>query len=217
MFQSVQPTSTAMLRALTLVATLAAVPGIAGAEQQEATGDAIYQYCKSCHGERGAGGESGKYPRIAGLPAPYIDKQLHDFKAQQRVNKPMIPIFKHHRFDEAVIDTVSEHIAAMRTPDLALWPYEPSEEAIDTYGSKQALAAAGAERYAAECASCHGEDGAGGTEAPPLINQYPSYLAKQIQDFGAGRRTHTAAEQCGAPDAAQTETLINHLVELGKD
>ncbi|MBK1705436.1 c-type cytochrome [Halochromatium glycolicum] len=193
------------------------LPGPTAAQQQEGvTGEAIYRYCESCHGDRGAGGESGKYPRIAGLPVGYIDKQLHDFKAQRRVNKPMIPIFKHHRFDETVIDKVSAHIAAMPPPQLALWPYEPSRDAIETYGSKQALAAAGAERYQADCASCHGDEGGGGS-APPLIDQYPAYLSKQIRDFGAGRRTHPAADQCGSLDAAQTEALLDHLVELGKD
>jgi cytochrome c553 len=191
--------------------------GTTESEQPPMTGDAIYRYCQSCHGEQGAGGEAGKYPRIAGLPAEYIDQQLHDFKAQRRVNKPMIPIFKHHRFDETVIDLVAEYIAAMRPPELALWPYQPSEPALAAYGSKQALASAGAERYQADCASCHGDDGAGSPgNGPPLIDQYPAYLSKQISDFAAGRREHAAADHCGAPDAAESEALIFHLVELGK-
>jgi cytochrome c553 len=180
------------------------------------SGEAIYAYCESCHGKRGAGGEDGKYPRIAGLPADYIDKQLHDFRSQRRVNKPMIPIFKHHRFDDSVIALVSAHIAAMPAPGLSLWPYSPSPEAIDAYGSKPALAAAGAERYQRQCLSCHGDDGAGTAEGPPLIDQYPAYLRKQIADFAAGRREHAAADQCGAPDPIESEALIHHLVEIGK-
>lgn len=181
------------------------------------SGDAIYRYCESCHGKRGAGGEGGKYPRIAGLPADYIDKQLHDFKSQRRVNKPMIPIFTHHRFDDTVINAVSTHIAEMSPPGLALWPYRPSPTAVDAYGSKQALAEAGAEQYRDACAGCHGDDGAGAAQGPPLIDQYPTYLRKQISDFAAGRREHAAAERCGAPNPAESEALIFHLVELGKD
>lgn len=200
--------------ALVLLALLPAAAS--NADEQAVTGDAIYKYCKNCHGERGAGGEAGKYPRIAGLPVSYIAQQLHDFKAQRRVNKPMIPIFKHHQFNEQVIDTVSEHIAAMRPPGLALWPYQPAASAIESYGSKQALADAGAERYQSECAQCHGDNGAGTDAAPPLIDQYPTYLSKQISDFGAGRRKLPAAAQCGAPDETQTEALLDYLVELGK-
>ncbi|MBK1618816.1 hypothetical protein CKO42_10300 [Lamprobacter modestohalophilus] len=207
----------ALLLLATANAAFAETEGKSESEQAPMTGDAIYRYCQSCHGEQGAGGEAGKYPRIAGLPADYIDKQLHDFKAQRRVNKPMIPIFKHHRFDETVIDLVAEYIATMRPPELALWPYQPSEAALADYGSKQALASAGAERYQADCASCHGDDGDGSLgNGPPLIDQYPAYLSKQISDFAAGRREHAAAEQCGAPDAAESEALIFHLVELGK-
>jgi cytochrome c553 len=185
-------------------------------DSQAATGEAVYKYCKNCHGERGAGGEAGKYPRIAGLPTAYIDKQLHAFKAQQRVNKPMIPIFKHHRFDAEVIETVSEHIAAMQPPGLSLWPYQPSAGALEQYGSKQALAAAGATRFEADCAQCHGSDGAGTGDGPPLTDQYPAYLSKQIRDFGSGQRALPASAQCGSPDEAETEALLYQLVELGK-
>lgn len=189
---------------------------VEGTAAPAVSGEAIYAYCESCHGKRGAGGEGGKYPRIAGLPASYIDRQLHDFRSQRRVNKPMIPIFKHHRFDDAVIALVSEHIAAMPAPGLSLWPYRPSPEAIDAYGSKPALASAGAERFQRDCASCHAEDGTGSGEAPPLIDQYPAYLRKQIADFAAGRREHAVAEHCGAPDPNEAEALIHHLVEIGK-
>jgi cytochrome c553 len=182
------------------------------------TGEAIYRYCQACHGEKGAGGEGGKYPRIAGLPSDYIAQQLHDFKSQRRVNKPMIPIFKHHRFDETVITLVAEHIAGMPPPGLALWPYQPSPEAIAAYGSKQALADAGAQGYQSDCASCHAEDGLGKPDGgPPLLDQYPAYLAKQIGDFAAGHRQHAASERCGDADTAETEALIHYLVELGKD
>ena len=128
----------------------------------------------------------------------------------------MIPIFTHHRFDATVIDAVSRHAAAMAPPGLALWPYSPSPSAVEAYGSKPALATAGAEQYQSACAGCHGEDGTGSAEVPPLIDQYPAYLRKQIGDFAAGRREHADATRCGAPTPAESEALILHLVELGK-
>jgi cytochrome c553 len=200
-----------------LLALLMAPLAATADASQAATGEAVYKYCKNCHGQRGAGGEAGKNPRIAGLPAGYVDKQLHDFKAQRRVNKPMIPIFKHHRFDADVIETVSEYIAAMPPPELSLWPYQPSTDSVEHFGSKQALAAAGATRFEADCARCHGSDGTGTGDGPPLTDQYPAYLNKQIRDFASGQRALPAAAQCGAPDEAETEALLYQLVELGKD
>jgi cytochrome c553 len=190
--------------------------GAAGAEDAGVSGEAVYRYCENCHGRRGAGGEGGKYPRIAGLPAAYVDQQLHDFKAQRRVNKPMIPIFKHHRFDDGVIAAVASHIAGLPPPRLSLWPYEPDAAAIERFGSRQALAAAGADLYAQQCAGCHGESGTGSDRAPPLVQQYPAYLRKQIADFATGRRSHPEAAACGAPSPAETEALLHHLVALGK-
>jgi cytochrome c553 len=185
---------------------------------EEVTGDAVYKYCTSCHGERGAGGEGGKYPRIAGLPGSYVDKQLHDFKAQRRVNKPMIPIFKHHRFDDEVIATVSEHIAEMPPPGLALWPYEPDPEALAAFESRAAYDASGSEIYAERCAGCHGAraEGIADEGAPPLSDQYPTYLLKQITDFVAGRRSHAASEKCASVSPSEADAVIARVVDLGK-
>lgn len=38
------------------------IAGVNASWAEEVTGEAVYSYCKSCHGERGAGGENGKYP-----------------------------------------------------------------------------------------------------------------------------------------------------------
>jgi len=190
----------------------------AAAAETAVTGAAVYDYCESCHGKGGTGGEGGKYPRIAGLPQAYIDKQLHDFKARRRINKPMIPIFKHHRFDAEIIDLVSAHIAGMPPPGLSLWPYEPSSDALAAFASRTAFAEAGERIYADRCSRCHGAEGTGDAaqKAPPLIDQYPAYLRKQIGDFATGQREHRAAQYCGAIGPAEAEAVIHRLVELGK-
>jgi cytochrome c553 len=196
----------------------ALLAGTAVADTGAVTGEAVYDYCVSCHGTRGAGGAGGKYPRIAGLPQTYIAKQLRDFKARRRVNKPMIPIFKHHRFDAEVIDLVAAHVAGMSRPDLALWPYEPSSDALAAFPSRAALAEAGQRLYRVQCSGCHGADGGGGADlgAPPLIGQYPAYLRKQIGDFATGQREHPQADRCGGISPAEAEAVIDRLVELGR-
>ncbi|WP_295879278.1 c-type cytochrome [uncultured Thiohalocapsa sp.] len=196
-----------------------AIPLAAGADESaEVTGAQVYAYCVDCHGKRGEGGANGTYPRIAGLPQPYVDRQLHAFKSQTRVNKPMVPIFKHHRFDAEVIDLVAGHVADFTPPRLSLWPYEPTPEALAAFDDKAAFAAAGADLYAEACASCHGAD-AGGDETgkvPPLIIQYPAYLKKQIGDFARDERKLPADGRCGELDPAQAEAVISHIVEVGK-
>ena len=51
----------------------------------------ILETCAACHGKNGEGGKNGTYPRLAGLKADYIAKQLRAFKARDRVNIPMYP------------------------------------------------------------------------------------------------------------------------------
>lgn len=48
---------------------------------------------------------------------------------------------------------------------------------------------AGAAKYAAICASCHGADGnSGSPENPKLAGQHPEYLYKQLMEFKSGKR-----------------------------
>jgi cytochrome c553 len=50
-------------------------------------------------------------------------------------------------------------------------------------------ATAGAAKYAAVCASCHGADGnSAAPENPKLAGQHPEYLVKQLQEFKSGKR-----------------------------
>lgn len=182
------------------------------------TGKQIYAYCKACHGERGEGGKQGQYPRLAGLPQRYVQDQLHAFKNKVRINKPMIPIFKHVNFDGEVIEKVSAYISGMSERSLNLWPYEAPREIIGGFGSQAAFAETGKARYTKACAECHGNDARGGLNGavPPLVNQYVAYLNKQIGDFSAGRRSHAQSDRCAALPEAEKQAVFNYLVELGR-
>ena len=188
-------------------------------DAKEITGKGLYKYCKSCHGSRGEGGKDGPYPRLAGMPQSYVERQLHRFKAGQRVNKPMIPIFKDQRFDADLIAKVSAYIAGLSEESLNLWPYEPSAEALAEFDSRAEFNGLGGEIFQRDCAQCHGEDGKGkeDKETPPLVNQYVPYLDKQIGDFVAGRREHEhSTKMFGEMYPEEREAIFNYLVELGK-
>jgi cytochrome c553 len=58
---------------------------------------------------------------------------------------------------------------------------KPAGPKIDT--------AAGAKKYEAVCASCHGADGnSGSPENPKLAGQHPEFLVKQLMEFKSGKR-----------------------------
>jgi cytochrome c553 len=185
----------------------------------DAVGKSIYSHCKSCHGDQGIGGKGGKYPRIAGLPEAYVAKQLSDFKQRKRSNKPMLPIFSNWRFDQQAIEAVSVYVAQMPEADVNVLGYEPSSALLASFDSREEFEQLGLELFEGTCAQCHGDDGRGRADkdSPPLVNQYPEYIKRQIGDFANGRREHEhAAKMFGELDEEEVESLLVYLTKLGQ-
>lgn len=128
--------------------------------------------CVSCHGARGEG-NGFDAPRIAGLPAGYLQKQLEDYAAGLRPHAVMRDVARFLDSHERV--RVADYYAAL--PPLAV----PSAtlEAVDA--SAPAL-------YAATCQQCHGAEGVGTPHGPPLNAQPALYLAQQLQDWQVSKR-----------------------------
>lgn len=207
------------LTSLAIGAALAVASASAASSTADITGKQLYKYCKSCHGTGGEGGKEGTYPRLAGLPQEYLERQLHNFKGRKRLNKPMIPIFEDYRFNDELITRVAQYISRMSEPNLNLWPYSPSEKALAEFDSRSEFNDLGEEIFQRDCAQCHGEDARGRKDkhTPPLVNQYPSYLGKQIGDFVAGSREHEhSTKMFGELYPEEREAVFNYLVELGK-
>jgi cytochrome c553 len=170
------------------------VPALA---EPSSRGAAVYEHCLSCHGAQGQGGEQGKYPRIGGLPAGYIENQLRGFQKRQRVNKPMIPVFENGGLDDGALGEVSRYIAQLHPGTIEQPPYRPSPDALAELESEDEFYELAEELFHRDCSQCHGAAGEGkeGTDNPPLANQYLPYLEKQIEDFIAGRRAHENSEK----------------------
>ena len=184
-----------------------------------AVGEQIYQHCKACHGVKGLGGEEGKYPRIAGLPQAYIEKQLRDFKNRKRLNKPMIPVFKNWRFNQEAIASVASYATQLPMDAQNIPAYEPSAEILDQFASREEMVEVGEDLFE-NCVQCHGERATGKTDkkSPPLIDQYPAYLRKQIGDFAGGRRNHENSEKLfAALEPDEVEALLAFLDHLSRD
>lgn len=139
--------------------------------------------CVACHGADGAGLAAAGFPRLAGLPALYVRKQLEDFRRGTRANPVMQPLA--NALTDAEIDAVSQALAAM--PGVVPQPIHRSEMPI---GAAQKLAQQGAwERQIPACASCHGPAGTGvGDTFPPLAGQPATYLAAQLTAWQNGTR-----------------------------
>lgn len=139
--------------------------------------------CSGCHGDAGAGG--GAIPRLAGLPAGYIEAQLRAFKAGTRANDVMGPIAR--QLDEGAMADLAAAYAALRPPAAAA-PPAPVDATLVARGESLALRGDWSEGLP-PCASCHGRRGLGvGAAFPPLAGQHAAYLAAQLAAWKNGAR-----------------------------
>lgn len=128
--------------------------------------------CASCHGARGEG-NGFDAPRLAGLPAGYLQKQLEDYAAGLRAHEVMRDVARFLDSHERV--QVASYYAAL--PPQALPP-----------ATTEPVAATTPTLYASACQRCHGADGLGSASGPPLNAQPAFYLAQQLQDWQVSKR-----------------------------
>ncbi|MDP2022623.1 MAG: c-type cytochrome [Hydrogenophaga sp.] len=132
--------------------------------------------CMTCHGARGEG-NGYDAPRLAGLPAGYLQKQMEDYAAGLRAHEVMRDVARFLDSHERV--RVANHYAAL--PPQAL----PLETRLVT---EEAIAATTPGLYARTCQQCHGVEGGGTVNGPPLNAQPAFYLTQQLQDWQVSKR-----------------------------
>ena len=140
--------------------------------------------CASCHGPDGGGNEQSGFPRLAGLDATYLEKQLRAYQQGHRKN-PVMAGMAAPLTDQDVKD-VAAYYAALTPVSHAKAP-----EGVATAAGEQ-LASYGdmANRGLPGCFLCHGPGGLGvGASFPPLAGQPYSYLLAQIQAWKSGARS----------------------------
>jgi cytochrome c553 len=152
---------------------------IAGADNSimvNGGGNSAAMPCVACHGPDGKGMAETGFPRLSGLPADYIAKQLHNFKAGTREHDLMKPIATALSEDE-ILTVAKDYSAMPKINVVAVQSDRPKQ------GTPAWLALRGAwERNIPECISCHGPSGLGvGSTFPPLAGQSAIYLEAQLQ------------------------------------
>jgi cytochrome c553 len=164
-------------------------------------GEEINETCAGCHGEYGQGTIDGEYPRLAGLTAEYIARQLRNFKQRKRINIPMLPYTNDRELPEEDLVSIAAYLASIQLPT-KLPPINEAEfDALKRLqASKKVVniavypgdAEAGRKFYKKECASCHGKDGYGddNKHIPQLAGQYSRYLLKQVENIRVAERFH---------------------------
>lgn len=122
--------------------------------------------CATCHGLKGEG-DGRLAPRLAGLDAGYLHRQLDDYANGRRQHVEMRAIVR--RLSGGDRAKVSAYYAAL----------PPTGQALPQTSS----------RYQEQCAECHGAQGQGGGPAnPPLAGQSSTYIKAQLDAWRSGKR-----------------------------
>jgi cytochrome c553 len=146
--------------------------------------------CVACHDAAGNPDGSGTFPRLFGLPQPYLVKQLDDFKAKLRTNDIMAPVAELMSPQE--IAEVAAFYTAATEP---LPPLAGSDPGLVAAGQKLAVEGS-ADKAIPACNNCHGPGGVGEPPAiPSLAGQFDPYIAAQLRDWRNGTRKNGGGQQ----------------------
>lgn len=144
-------------------------------------GKALYTVCASCHGAQGEGNPALNAPRLTGLNAAYIERQLRYFKQGVRgahkddiYGQQMAPMAG-TLADTAAVRNVAAYIESL--------PVQAVEDTVQGNTDK------GRKLYTT-CAVCHGSNGQGNPAlgAPRIAGLDGWYLVTQLKNFKAGIR-----------------------------
>lgn len=139
--------------------------------------------CENCHGKDGAG--NGDFPRLAGMGAHYLARQLQDFRSGKRANQIMQPIAK--SMSESDIVKLTEYFSGLPVPTLQ---GPTADAALLSQGESLALNGDWAHGIPA-CFQCHGPKGQGiAPEFPAIVGQPAAYISNQIANWKSGTRTN---------------------------
>jgi cytochrome c553 len=187
---------------LSLLGILGSWP-VAAEAYDPVNGQEINEVCAGCHGEFGQGGKAGEYPRLAGMPAAFIAKQLYLFRDRRRPNMAMLEYVDHRQMPDPDILDISRYLSEIELKT-RLPPADETAPDFDAYArlleSKRLMQIprapgdpqAGRKRYRKECASCHGREGWGDRDkaVPMLAGQYTAYLWRQVEKYRTKIRIH---------------------------
>jgi cytochrome c553 len=163
--------------------------------------------CQGCHGEDG-NSAAPTFPKLAGQYANYLQKQVHDFQSEARVDPTM----------SGMAQTVTEHQDL-----LDITAYFASQKQMK--GDAATANSAGKKLYLEGndasgvygCVNCHGENGKGKSAGNPMFpvigGQHKDYLVKQLTDFNAGTRTNDPAGMMGTLAKLMTNEEIEAVAD----
>ena len=140
--------------------------------------------CATCHGADGGGNDEAGFPRLAGLNATYLERQLHAYKKGSNKNPVMSGMAS--ALTDQEITEVAAYYASLQPVSHAKAPAHVvviAGKHLAEYGDMPA-------RGLPACVQCHGPGGLGvGATFPPLAGQPYNYMIEQFKVWQSGVRS----------------------------
>ena len=142
------------------------------------------QLCQGCHGVTGISVED-LIPNLAGQYAPYLEKQIQNFRVMER----------RHQIMNAMAMTMTEAEVFDITAYFASQKQMKGDGKGESQVARNLFLKGDLARNITPCVICHGENGKG--QAPnvatfPVIGgQHKSYLRLQLQNWRSGERANS--------------------------
>ena len=185
-------------------------------------GKEINGTCAACHGDQGAGGKKGEYPRIAGQRVNYIEGQLRNFRSRTRVNIPMFPYTQERELSDSDIKDIAAYLAGIELSN-RMPTYTGKEDALTKLLMAERVMIIpraegnlenGEAIYQKQCAACHGKTGKGRGMFPMLVGQYTNYLKRQVDLYLKGDRPHDETGTVGVLNGLKEQDIQDVLAYL---
>jgi cytochrome c553 len=156
--------------------------------------------CAACHNADG-NSTNPEYPKLAGLGAGYLFKQLQEYKDGTRANAIMLGMSA-TLSEQDMLDLAAFHDSQTITRGAADPELAPLGEAIFLGGNLSSGVSA--------CIACHGPAGAGNPAAkfPALAGQHAQYTETQLKAFRSMERANDAGQMMRNIAARMTDAEI---------
>jgi cytochrome c553 len=167
---------------ISLTFAAAMVSGPAHAAGDAKAGEAKSAACLACHGPMG-NSVVPMWPKLAGQNVEYLQKQLMDFKANNRANEQMTPMAL-PLSDQDVADLAAYFASQQQSPGVP---------GGDSAGLGERLYRGGnATSGVPACTGCHGSEGIGMALAkfPHISGQHAQYVEQTLKHFRDGTRAN---------------------------
>lgn len=160
--------------------------------------------CSGCHNPDG-NSIIPENPRLSGLDAGYLTRQMADFKSGKRKSVTMGAIIS--MIDEKEFSSLAEFFSTQKPAKVAVVDAKltlPGKVIFDEGISGSAVAA---------CSSCHNEDGSGNEKYPRIAGQHVPYVIDELLKFKSGERDNDVKAAMRAVAKRMNEKEIRSVAD----